>query len=121
MRIESRKGILSRKSSVNKNSFYKQKSKEFLPNKLFQPSSGIGGMSSIQGGLAGGRSPASVFTKNVPPTGSAVGNSLPTLNKQAVSSSIPSSGGLGGLGSYTNNFGKSSGLAQNITKPPGLQ
>ena len=28
MRIESRKGILSRKSSVNKNSFYKQKSKE---------------------------------------------------------------------------------------------
>ena len=28
MRIESRKGILSRKSSVNKNSFYKQKSKD---------------------------------------------------------------------------------------------
>jgi hypothetical protein len=119
MRIESRKGILSRKSSVNKNSFYKQKSKEFLPNKLFQPSSGIGGMSSIQGGLAGGRSPASVFTKNGAPT-SAVGSALPALNKP-VGSSIPSSGGLGGLGSYTNNYGKGAGLAQNITKPPGLQ
>jgi len=35
MRIESRKGILSRKSSVNKNSFYKQKAKESLPNKLY--------------------------------------------------------------------------------------
>jgi hypothetical protein len=35
MRIESRKGVLSRKSSVNKNSFYKQKAKlpEYLPNK----------------------------------------------------------------------------------------
>ena len=115
MRIESRKGILSRKSSVNKNSFYKQKSKEFLPNKLFQPSSGIGGMGSIQGG--GGRSPASVFTKNGAPT-SAVGSALPALSKP-VGSSVPSSGGLGGLGSYTNNYGK--GVAQNITKPPGLQ
>ena len=50
MRIESRKGILSRKSSVNKNSFYKQKTKDTLPNKLYgQPSqqqpTGIGGMS----------------------------------------------------------------------------
>lgn len=35
MRIESRKGILSRKSSVNKNSFYKQKTKDSLPNKLY--------------------------------------------------------------------------------------
>jgi serine/threonine protein kinase len=35
MRIESRKGILSRKSSVNKNSFYKQKAKDSLPNKLY--------------------------------------------------------------------------------------
>jgi hypothetical protein len=34
-KIESRKGILSRKSSVNKNSFYKQKTKETLPNKLY--------------------------------------------------------------------------------------
>ena len=35
MRIESRKGVLSRKSSVNKNSFYKQKSKvyDYQPNK----------------------------------------------------------------------------------------
>lgn len=34
-KIESRKGIFSRKSSVNKNSFYKQKTKETLPNKLY--------------------------------------------------------------------------------------
>jgi hypothetical protein len=34
-KIESRKGILSRKSSVNKNSFYKQKTKETLPNKIY--------------------------------------------------------------------------------------
>ena len=34
-RIESRKGILSRKSSVNKNSFYKQKTKDTLPNKMY--------------------------------------------------------------------------------------
>ncbi len=34
-RIESRKGILSRKDSVNKNNFYMQKSKvpDYLPNK----------------------------------------------------------------------------------------
>lgn len=35
MKIESRKGILSRKSSVNKNSFYKQKTKEAIPNKMY--------------------------------------------------------------------------------------
>jgi hypothetical protein len=35
MRIESRKGILSRKSSVNKNSFYKQKSKDTQPNRMY--------------------------------------------------------------------------------------
>ena len=58
MRIESRKGILSRKSSVNKNSFYKQKAKETtLPNKLY--------------GSGGG----SYFNKN----GGANGN-LPSLN-----------------------------------------
>eukprot|EP00352_Strombidinopsis_acuminata_P005300 CAMPEP_0176376394 /NCGR_PEP_ID=MMETSP0126-20121128/28163_1 /TAXON_ID=141414 ORGANISM="Strombidinopsis acuminatum, Strain SPMC142" /NCGR_SAMPLE_ID=MMETSP0126 /ASSEMBLY_ACC=CAM_ASM_000229 /LENGTH=121 /DNA_ID=CAMNT_0017737825 /DNA_START=666 /DNA_END=1031 /DNA_ORIENTATION=+ len=36
MRIESRKGVLSRKSSVNKNSFYNQKSKnvhDYMPKK----------------------------------------------------------------------------------------
>lgn len=34
-RIESRKGILSRKDSVNKNNFYMQKGKvpDYLPNK----------------------------------------------------------------------------------------
>ena len=42
------------------------------------------------------------------------------MNKP-VGSSLPSSGGLGGLGSYTNNYGKGAGLAQNITKLPGLQ
>lgn len=65
MRIESRKGILSRKSSVNKNSFYKQKSKDTLPNKLY----GVG---------SAGYS--SYFNKNGP-IGSASGNfNLPQLN-----------------------------------------
>ncbi len=33
-RIESRKGVLSRKDSINKNSFYQQKGKpDYLPNK----------------------------------------------------------------------------------------
>lgn len=51
MRIESRKGILSRKSSVNKNSFYKQKSKDILPNKLYGSGSpgGIAGMGTLSG------------------------------------------------------------------------
>ena len=40
MRIESRKGILSRKRSVNKNSFYKQKAKDVLPNKLYGNNAG---------------------------------------------------------------------------------
>lgn len=57
MRIESRKGILSRKSSVNKNSFYKQKAKETLPNKMY--------------GSGGG----SYFNKNGGPNGN-----FPTLN-----------------------------------------
>jgi hypothetical protein len=59
MRIESRKGILSRKSSVNKNSFYKQKAKvpDNIPNKLY----GNGG---------------SYFNKNAPPSN----NNLPGLS-----------------------------------------
>ena len=77
MRIESRKGILSRKSSVNKNSFYKQKSKDTLPNKLYgAPSSGIGGVTSS----GGNRGASSYFNKNGGPMGSSGGQSgLPQL------------------------------------------
>lgn len=63
MRIESRKGILSRKSSVNKNSFYKQKSKDTLPNKLYGSGSpgGISGMGTLSGVNRGA---SSYFNKN---------------------------------------------------------
>ena len=82
MRIESRKGILSRKSSVNKNSFYKQKSKDFLPNKLYGNGSppSNGGLAPI-GGMNPNRGASSYFNKNGGPMGSAGGNSgLPSLN-----------------------------------------
>ena len=63
MRIESRKGILSRKSSVNKNSFYKQKSKD--ANKVY--------------GGVGSAGYSSYFNKNGP-IGSAGGNfGLPNI------------------------------------------
>ena len=67
MRIESRKGILSRKSSVNKNSFYKQKAKDVLPNKLygnggagsyFNKNSGIANSGLPGIGSGGGNNPA---------------------------------------------------------------
>ena len=93
MRIESRKGILSRKSSVNKNSFYKQKSKDFLPNKLYgsgsgQPASGgIGGMGAITGAQAN-RGPSSYFNKGTGGMGSAHGNVLPNLNSSKGGSII---------------------------------
>lgn len=73
MRIESRKGILSRKSSVNKNSFYKQKSKDILPNKLYGSPGGIAGMGPI--GSGGVRGPSSYFNKNGGPMGSSGGGS----------------------------------------------
>lgn len=85
MRIESRKGILSRKSSVNKNSFYKQKSKDVLPNKLYGAGSpgGIGGMGSI--GSGANRGPSSYFNKNGANIGSSGGGSgLPTLNSRGA-------------------------------------
>lgn len=62
MRIESRKGILSRKSSVNKNSFYKQKAKDTLPSKLY-----------------GNTGAGSYFNKNGGPNGNQPGGNLPTL------------------------------------------
>ena len=74
MRIESRKGILSRKSSVNKNSFYKQKSKDTIPNKLY--------------GGVGSAGYSSYFNKNGGPIGSAGGN-FPTIKSRG-------SGGPGG-------------------------
>jgi len=98
MRIESRKGILSRKSSVNKNSFYKQKSKDFLPNKLYGSGSppSNGGMGTI-GAKNGNRGASSYFNKNGGPMGSSGGNSgLPALNstKGGVANNSQ------GLGSY---------------------
>lgn len=98
MRIESRKGILSRKSSVNKNSFYKQKSKDTLPNKLYGSGSpsgvGIGGMSSINNVNRGA---SSYFNKN----GSAHGN-----NK-----GLPNIGSSGGAG-FGSNAAKPQGMGQ---------
>jgi hypothetical protein len=81
MRIESRKGILSRKSSVNKNSFYKQKTKDSGPNKLYGVASpgGISGMGTI--GSGANRGPSSYFNKNGGPMGSSGGYSgLPNGN-----------------------------------------
>jgi hypothetical protein len=81
MRIESRKGILSRKSSVNKNSFYKQKTKDSQPNKLYGVASpgGISGMGTI--GSGANRGPSSYFNKNGGPMGSSGGYSgLPNVN-----------------------------------------
>jgi len=57
-RIDSRKGILSRKSSINKNSFYQQKTKDSLPNKLYG-SGNSGGVGSIGSGHRAG-----YFNKN---------------------------------------------------------
>jgi len=81
MRIESRKGILSRKSSVNKNSFYKQKSKDTIPNKLYGGGSpgGIAGMGPI--GSSGVRGPSSYFNKNGGPMGSS-GGGLPNVSSK---------------------------------------
>lgn len=95
MRIESRKGILSRKSSVNKNSFYKQKSKDTLPSKLYGGGSpagvGMGGMSSINNVNRGA---SSYFNKN----GSAHGNK-----------GLPNIGSSGGAG-FGSNANRPSGL-----------
>ena len=114
MRIESRKGILSRKSSVNKNSFYKQKSKDFLPNKLYGSGSppSNGGMGTI-GAKNANRGASSYFNKNGGPMGSAGGNSgLPALNstKGGVvannqSQGLGSYGGGGGMGGYNKSPG----------------
>jgi hypothetical protein len=74
MRIESRKGILSRKSSVNKNSFYKQKSKDTIPNKLYGSGSpgGISGMGTLSGVNRGA---SSYFNKNNPNGAPGIGSS----------------------------------------------
>ena len=110
MRIESRKGILSRKSSVNKNSFYKQKSKDFLPNKLYGSGSppSNGGMGTIGGKNTANRGASSYFNKNGGPMGSSGGNTgLPALggpksgvgaNSQTVG--LGSYGSGGGIGGY---------------------
>lgn len=112
MRIESRKGILSRKSSVNKNSFYKQKSKDFLPNKLYGSGSppSNGGVGAI-GAKNANRGASSYFSKGGGPMGSAAGNTgLPALSNTkggvAANNATPglgSYGGPGGLGGYNKN------------------
>lgn len=68
MRIESRKGVLSRKSSVNKNSFYNQKTKnvhDYLPKKPTLMGS--------RGGSSG------YFNKNLNASGNST--NLPTINQ----------------------------------------
>ena len=91
MRIESRKGILSRKSSVNKNSFYKQKSKDVIPNKMYGQGS--------PGGIAGAnRGPSSYFNKNGGPMGSSVAGSLPGVGSRGAPGLQKNSRGGYGMG-----------------------
>jgi hypothetical protein len=80
IRIESRKGILSRKSSVNKNSFYKQKSKDTIPNKIY-PNQGIGPLNPI-----GSRGASSYFNKN-PGSVQNQGVALPSIGHNKGASS----------------------------------
>mmetsp|Transcript_6722 Transcript_6722/g.11282 ORF Transcript_6722/g.11282 Transcript_6722/m.11282 type:complete len:379 (+) Transcript_6722:280-1416(+) len=112
MRIDSRKGILSRKSSVNKNSFYKQKSKDTLPNKLYGGAgASMGGMVPIGSGI-GNRGASSYFNKNGGPMGSA-GGALPSLNQKGGISQNT-------FGSYGGSaFNKNSAIGGNRAKQPG--
>lgn len=114
MRIESRKGILSRKSSVNKNSFYKQKSKDTQPNRMYGGNgspSGISGMGRISGNVNGS---SSHFNKNAPP-GHGSSHGLPGVGSSGGGMSKPGGpgfgykynaggigGGMAGIGSATN-------------------
>ena len=75
-RIESRKDVLSRKSNINKNSFYKSKAinklPEYLPNKVTVIGS--------RGGLPGVSSPG-YMNKERSNSGASYGlSALPTLN-----------------------------------------
>eukprot|EP00347_Sterkiella_histriomuscorum_P022691 403337518 len=85
-RIESRKGILSRKDDVNKNNFYMQKGQPYaLPNKPTVVGSGHGSSESV---------PQGYFNKG--PIGSGISNSgsgvnLPQLNNPYVSSALKNS------------------------------
>jgi hypothetical protein len=90
MRIESRKGILSRKSSVNKNSFYKQKSKDTIPNKLYGSGSpgGISGMGTLSGVNRGA---SSYFNKNNPNGIPGIGSSG-GINKNSAIGNRPGGG-----------------------------
>lgn len=102
MRIESRKGILSRKSSVNKNSFYKQKSKDAQPNKLYGAVSpgGIGGGVGTIGSGGANRGASSYFNKNGGPMGSSGGGSnLPNVNSRGAPG-IQKNSAIGNSASY---------------------
>lgn len=113
MRIESRKGILSRKSSVNKNSFYQQKQKEFQPTKIYgsggPPSNGLNGTAgsgsnNLPNAIAG-RGSSSYFNK------SGVGN---PLNNGGLPN-LSSGGGIAANNTKPTNFGSYG----NINKQPG--
>lgn len=111
MRIESRKGILSRKSSVNKNSFYKQKSKDVIPNKLYGAGS--------PGGITGAnRGPSSYFNKNGGPMGSSGGGvqGLPNVaSRGAPAIQKNSRGGYGmGLGAQPYKYQGGGGMGGGI-------
>jgi hypothetical protein len=85
---------------VNKNSFYKQKAKDVLPNKLFGAGSGIGGMGPIgntnRAPSGNNRVASSYFNKNVaalqqpgalPSLGSKpsiIQSNMPTINKNSA-------------------------------------
>jgi len=104
MRIESRKGILSRKSTVNKNSFYKQKLKETLPNNQYAPpinSGGIGGGMNPIGSGGVGRGASSYFNKANPTSGGS-GAGLPQIGSTG--------------NSYQQNINKNSAIGQNRAK-----
>ena len=116
IKIESRRGILSRKSSVNKNSFYKQKAKVpaapiYGGNPL---SSGSGGMG-LPNAIAN-RGASSYFNKgamgNKPPSNGA----LPSLGSGGISQNNPTQKGQ--IGTY-GNFNKNSAIGGSRA-PPGL-
>lgn len=128
MRIESRKGILSRKSSVNKNSFYKQKQDKFVSNKLYgsgnPPSNGLNGTAGSSGlpGVIANRGSSSYFNKSgVGGFGGQIGSSggLPGISSGGITANNPKP--TNGLGSYgVGSFNKNSAIGQS-RGPPGLQ
>lgn len=101
-RIESRKDVLSRKSNVNKNSFYKNKAVGKLPEYLPNKPTVVGS----RGGIPGSGDPDSNF--RLPNVGSSSGNQyfknqfnkpVPSFSKYVPSQGIGSLNGIGSIGS----------------------